>query len=790
MRKHILRVAGCGLMLVWLAQIATAQSRLRADGQRIVNAANQEVILKGVGLGGWVLQEGYMLKPEFTGGGTQWSVKKRLYDQGQSEAAVEAFYQSWRDNFITKADIDFIAAQGFNCVRLPMHYELFLTSAQRSVRNSVIRDPANINNYVNSLSTWYDQNQLFNDPANLEGFRIIDRLLGWCAANNMYVILDLHALPGGQGTDANIADVLVQNDLWYRRDSQNRLIYQDITVRLWQRIAQRYINDDRVAMYDFINEPNNVPDNRWIHDIFERLINAVRALGDTHLILIEGNGWGNNYNYMEPYTFTNRSNLVYSAHRYWVTNDITAREANNANQINLIGNLVDFRANHNVPVWVSETGENSDAWLRENAQNLLTQGIGFLHWTHKRTSSTPNAALLRINPPYILDGAANMSAVLENIKFVNNVPNPGPIAAVSPNNLGTCAYAGAPSTIQAETYCTMSGVQIESTTDGGANGFSVGFIDTGDWMSYRINVPVSGTYTMQYRVASQSGGGVIRLETYGGGSVLGTVNVPATGGWQTWQTISHTVQLNAGQQQIAIAVPTGGFNLNWFSVSAPPVQIPIGQTISLRGNNNLYVSSENGTAAMQCTRTTASSWEQFTVVDAGGGKVALRSMDKYVSSENGTAAITCNRTTIGDWEKFDWIVNADGKISLRGNNGRYISSENGAAAMTCNRTAISGWEAFNVGVVSAAGRVSTGAVTPVAPVSKNEAWTVYPNPARGALTVTVPKPAVVTVLNGNGKAVQQANVNDRWEVPHLSPGLYIIKYQSGTQTEIRKVIVE
>lgn len=123
---------------------------------------------------------------------------------------------------------------------------------------------------------------------------------------------------------------------------------------------------------------------------------------------------------------------------------------------------------------------------------------------------------------------------------------------------------------------------------------------------------------------------------------------------------------------------------------------PIGQTISLKGINNLFVTGLNGTGPMICDRPTSQDWEKFTVVDAGGGKVALRSMNKYVSSENGTAPITCSRTTVSDWEKFDWIVNADGKISLRGNNGRYISSENGTAAMTCNRTTISGWEAFSL----------------------------------------------------------------------------------------------
>jgi len=123
---------------------------------------------------------------------------------------------------------------------------------------------------------------------------------------------------------------------------------------------------------------------------------------------------------------------------------------------------------------------------------------------------------------------------------------------------------------------------------------------------------------------------------------------------------------------------------------------PIGQTITLKGFNGDYVSSEDGTQAMTCTRTTASTWEQFTVVDAGNGKVALESMGHYVSSENGTQPITCNRTSYSTWEEFTWGTNADGTITLQGNNGDYISSEDGTQAMTCNRTTASGWESFGV----------------------------------------------------------------------------------------------
>ncbi|WP_202925394.1 alginate lyase family protein [Mucilaginibacter sp. 14171R-50] len=123
---------------------------------------------------------------------------------------------------------------------------------------------------------------------------------------------------------------------------------------------------------------------------------------------------------------------------------------------------------------------------------------------------------------------------------------------------------------------------------------------------------------------------------------------------------------------------------------------PIGTVITLTGFNGKYVSGENGTQAMTCTRATDGDWEHFTVLDAGNGKIYLRSMGKYVSSENGAQAMTCNRTTPGDWEKFTWGVTADGKITLQGNNGKYVSSENGTQAMTCNRTTPQGWESFGL----------------------------------------------------------------------------------------------
>ncbi len=433
------------LLLAWLglASAGFAQSFLRASGPRIVNASNQEVILNGMNLGGWMVQEGYMMKPGWqglNGRQTQGTVKQTLYNAGMSDADVETFYQNYRQNFITKADIDYIASKGFNCVRLPLHYDLFLTPAQRAVRNGVLRGTTSYDAYVGALTNWYNSNQLFTDPANMEALRMIDNVLSWAAANQLYVILDLHAAPGAQGTDLNIADALVPLDFW------NKPIYQDITNRLWATVAARYKNDARIAMYDLLNEPNNVPSNQQINSVLQRLINTVRAQGDQHLLMLEGNGWGNDYNYLEKRTFTNTANLVYNSHRYSgatypLDNNVNSTDPGNANNLRTIGNLTRFRADNDVPIWVGETGENTDNWMRDAARNLNSVGIGWCHWTYKRFENGNNAAFMHINPPYIVDGPAGLGQVLENIKFANCVPNTT-VGAVSPNQNGIVNYPG------------------------------------------------------------------------------------------------------------------------------------------------------------------------------------------------------------------------------------------------------------------------------------------------------------------------------------------------------------
>jgi len=133
--------------------------------------------------------------------------------------------------------------------------------------------------------------------------------------------------------------------------------------------------------------------------------------------------------------------------------------------------------------------------------------------------------------------------------------------------ISALATTGTSTLIQAESYSSMAGVITETTTDadGGSN---VGSFDTGDWTAYNsISFPTSGNYKVEYRVSSVNGGAKISLDLNAGTTVLGTVDVPATGGWQNWTTVSHTVNVAAGTYNVGVYAQTGGLNLNWIRIT-------------------------------------------------------------------------------------------------------------------------------------------------------------------------------------------------------------------------------
>jgi hypothetical protein len=119
--------------------------------------------------------------------------------------------------------------------------------------------------------------------------------------------------------------------------------------------------------------------------------------------------------------------------------------------------------------------------------------------------------------------------------------------------------------IEAENYNAMSGVITEACSEGTLN---VGAIDAGDWIAYNnITFPSAGTYTVQYRVSSLNGA-TLSCDLNAGTIQLGNTTIPVTGNWQTWTTVSQTITIaTAGTYNFGIYAQTGGWNINWFSIT-------------------------------------------------------------------------------------------------------------------------------------------------------------------------------------------------------------------------------
>jgi endoglucanase len=340
------------LTILTLAQVAFCQGFLRTDGKKIVNGKGENVLLRGIGLGGWMLQEPYMFQLSDVAL-NQTQIKKRISDLiGQKNC--DDFYSSYLNNMITEKDIEALKNWGFNSIRLPMHYNLYTLPTDK--------EP------VAGQNTWLET-----------GFRLTDNLLTWCKKYKIYLILDLHAAPGGQGNDKPIADVdTTKPNLWQSDANQKK------TIALWKKLAERYKSEEWIGGYDLINETNyKIDGNTALKNLFVSITKVIRDVDNKHIIFIEGNQFANDYSGLTP-PWDN--NMAYSFHKYW-----------NPNTNETIQKYLDLREQYNVPFWMGESGENTNEWFRDAVNLFETHNLGWSWWTIKKIGS--ESSLMTITKP-------------------------------------------------------------------------------------------------------------------------------------------------------------------------------------------------------------------------------------------------------------------------------------------------------------------------------------------------------------------------------------------------------
>lgn len=566
------------LSTLLLSQFGTSQL-LKTEGKKIVNEKGENIQLRGLGLGGWMLQEGYMLKTaDFAG--PQYKIKEKMAEL-IGEDGMNQFYKAYLKNGITKQDIDFLARSGFNSIRLPMHYNLYTLPIEKEPKKG--------------QNTWLE-----------EGFKMTDDLLKWCTDNKIYLILDLHAAPGGQGNDMNISD----NDkskpsLWESEENQKK------TIALWKKLAERYKDSPWIGGYDLINEPNinftgknpngtDETSNAPLWKLQKEITEAIRTVDKKHIIFIEGNAWGNNYNGLIPIW---DNNLAFSFHKYWNNNnDETLKFA------------LDLRDKHNMPIWLGETGENSNVWFTELIQLLDKHNIGYAFWPMKKIDNIAGITNVKITPEYqkLLDYWKNggekpskefarkaLMQITENYKFSNveikhdvidamfrqtkentskpfkNHQIPGKIFAAE-YDLGKMGIAykdkdfinlwvsdsSKRSEWNSGNQMRNDGVDIYKSED---NEYYVGKTETGEWLQYTITSKSNKAYTFDIKYSSENDA-KIRIED-ASGKQIATVAMKSTGENENWQTVSTKgISLKKGENKVRIYFENNGVNIKYFEV--------------------------------------------------------------------------------------------------------------------------------------------------------------------------------------------------------------------------------
>ena len=304
---------------------------------------------------------------------------------------------------------------------------------------------------------------------------------------------------------------------------------------------------------------------------------------------------------------------------------------------------------------------------------------------------------------YTTDGSAPTSAsvqytgpisvtVSETIKAIAMVPGMTDSAVASAAytiNNAPGSYA-IPGQIEAENYSSMYEIQTEACSDTGS-GLDVGWIDAGDWMDYNVNVQASGTYTVEFRLAGVNPTGSLQLQK--NGTVLAEVTPPNTNGWQTWRSVTASVNLTAGSQTLRLYSTGNGYNINWMKFSAAPAQAVATPVFSPAGGTyttaqNVTISCATPGAAIRYTTdgsTPTSASTQYTGPISVTGSETVKAIAiaaGMTDSAVASAAYTINSNSGYPAWAPNTYYSAGDMVSYGGGNYRCIQSH----------TSLPGWE--------------------------------------------------------------------------------------------------
>ena len=248
---------------------------LHAKGTDIVNESGTVVRMRGVNLGGWLVEEMWMTPwettppsgsdlPKIEDHVSLWNVVEKRFGRD----GMVRVRNAWRDNWITENDFARIKQAGFDHVRLP-----FL--------DSLLDEPTGLARLHNAVDT--------------------------AAKHGLYTVLDMHGAPGGQNSSDHSGQVN-RNRLWYDVENISKM------EALWSKLGREFGNDSNVAMFDLMNEPMGAPNPAMLALVYDRVYRAIRQVAPDKLLIIEDGYKG--FDTTPHPNLAQWTNVVYSLHFY------------------------------------------------------------------------------------------------------------------------------------------------------------------------------------------------------------------------------------------------------------------------------------------------------------------------------------------------------------------------------------------------------------------------------------------------------------------------------------------
>mgnify|MGYP001332370178 FL=1 len=329
------------LMALFMLTIGTANASnfVTIKGENLMDANGKKLYIVGTNLGNWLNPEGYMF--DFKKTNCEWMINDMVCELAGPDFARE-FWQAFKDNYITEADIAYIKQTGANTIRLPFNYKLFTRE-----------------DYMGK-----------NDET--EGFKQMDKVIDWCRKYDLHLILDMHDCPGGQTGD-NIDNGHGYPWLFESESSQQ------LFCQIWQKIASRYKDEPVILGYELMNEPIatmfsdslRAALNAKLEPLYKRATKAIREVDQNHIILLGGAQWNGNFEPFSDWKFDNK--IMYTCHRY-------GGEPTKA----AIQSIIDFRNKIKLPMYMGEIGHNTDQWQADFCAPMKKANIGYTFWPYKK----------------------------------------------------------------------------------------------------------------------------------------------------------------------------------------------------------------------------------------------------------------------------------------------------------------------------------------------------------------------------------------------------------------------